>query len=320
MTAPNGRIWSPWRCWAPIAAGARRPAGLVGRAPARPGRGTDPRRARPGRPASGRRPGRVGAAERSVGSRRAAGRPGAGSARGPAGADATRWRAGRPRRSTTCWPCWTTRRFASLPSTGPPWPPWPPPTRGWIGRCSRRRSAYAGCGLSVTTRNGPDWPPRFATGGPGRRRERARRGAADRAAAAARRAGVRRGAGRAGGGRRPAAAAALAAVAVGGGHLPAGRHAGRRHRDHPEVRRPAAADRGRGGHPGHRPGAAAARRARHREDVGVGAPGRGDLRRLHPAGAGHGRHRRGGHPLRLELRPAAGRGPEPAGPGALARC
>ena len=152
--------------------------------------------------------------------------------------------------------------------------------------------------------------------GPERRRERARPGAADRAAAAARRAGVRRRAGRAGRGRRPAAPAGLAAVAVGGGDLPARRHAGRRHRDHPEVRRVAAADRGRRGHPGHRPGAAAARRARHRQDLGVRAPGRGDLRRLDAAGPGHRRHRRGGDPLRLELRPAARRGPEPRGPGA----
>ena len=35
-----------------------------------------------------------------------------------------------------------------------------------------------------------------------------------------------------------------------------------------------------------------------------------DQRRLDAARAGHGRHRRGGDPLRLELRPAARRGPD----------
>ena len=64
----------------------------------------------------------------------------------------------------------------------------------------------------------------------------------------------------------------LAAVAVGRRHLPARRRARRRHGRHAEVRRPAAADRDRRGDPGHRPRAAAARRARHREDVGLRAP------------------------------------------------
>ena len=50
--------------------------------------------------------------------------------------------------------------------------------------------------------------------------------------------------------------------------------------DHAQVHRAAAADRGGRGHPGHRPGAAAARPARHGQDVGVRASGRRHLRRL----------------------------------------
>ena len=128
--------------------------------------------------------------------------------------------------------------------------------------------------------------------------------APDRGAAPARRAALRRRAGPARRRRRPPTPAGLAAVAAGGGDLPPRR----RDIDHPQVHRPAAPDGGGRGDPRHRPRAAAARRARHREDLGLGAPRRGDQRRLHPAGAGHGRHRRGGDPLRLELRPAAGRG------------
>ena len=86
--------------------------------------------------------------------------------------------------------------------------------------------------------------------------------------------------------------------------------AARRHRDHPEVRRPAPPDRDRRRHARHRPGAAAARRARHRQDVGQRAPRRRDQRRLDAARAGHRRHDRGDVALRLELRPPARRGPE----------
>ena len=90
-------------------------------------------------------------------------------------------------------------------------------------------------------------------------------------AARPRRAAVRRRAGRAGrapttgrarrswrlspvGGRRPTCSAATLADGT---------------VDHAEVRRPAPAHRGRRRHAGHRPGAAAARRARHRQDLGV---------------------------------------------------
>ena len=66
----------------------------------------------------------------------------------------------------------------------------------------------------------------------------------------------------------------LAALALGGGDLPDGRHAERRHRDHPEVHRVASVDGGRCGHLGHRPCAVAARCAGHRQVLGVGAPGR----------------------------------------------
>ena len=60
-------------------------------------------------------------------------------------------------------------------------------------------------------------------------------------------------------------------------------------------------DRGRGRDAGDRPGAAAARRSRHREDVGVRAPGGGDLRRLDAAGPGHERDGGGGDTVRVEL-------------------
>ena len=83
--------------------------------------------------------------------------------------------------------------------------------------------------------------------------------------------------------------------------------------DHAEVRRPAPARRDRRRHARHRPGAAAARRAGHGQDVGQRAPRRGDQRRLDAARPGHGRHDRGVAALRLELRPAAGRGPDRGG-------
>ena len=86
--------------------------------------------------------------------------------------------------------------------------------------------------------------------------------------ARARRAAVRRRAGRARRRRRPAPAAgwrlspwAVATYLLGG-------DAARRHRDHAQVRRRPPADRDRRRHAGHRPGAAAARRARHRQDLG----------------------------------------------------
>jgi hypothetical protein len=100
----------------------------------------------------------------------------------------------------------------------------------------------------------------------------------------------------------------VAAVAVGGGHLPARRRAGRRHRHHPQVRRPTPPGRGGRRHARHRPGAAVARRAGHRQDLDERAPGRGHQRRLHAARAGHVGHHRGVAALRLELRPPAGRG------------
>ena len=67
----------------------------------------------------------------------------------------------------------------------------------------------------------------------------------------------------------------------------------KRRRDHAQVHRQPPADRDRRRHAGHRPRAAAARRAGHGQDVGLRAPGRGDQRRLDAARAGHGRHRRG---------------------------
>ena len=83
--------------------------------------------------------------------------------------------------------------------------------------------------------------------------------------------------------------------------------------DRAQVRRPAPAGRDRRGHAGHRPGAAPARRAGHGQDVGQRAPRRRHQRRLDAARPGHGRHDRGVAALRLELRPAAGRGPERGG-------
>ena len=117
-------------------------------------------------------------------------------------------------------------------------------------------------------------------------------------------------AGSAGPARHPAATAAVAPVAVGGGHLPDGRAAAGRDGDQREVHRVAPADRGRCRDARHRPRAAAARCARHGEVVGVGAPGRRDLGTFDAADPGHLGHPGGGDPLRLELRPAAGRGAE----------
>ena len=138
--------------------------------------------------------------------------------------------------------------------------------------------------------------------------------------APARRGPVRRRAARPRRARRPAATTELAAVAVGRRHVPPRRRAGRRHADHPEVRRPAPPRRDRRGDAGHRPCPAAARRAGHGQDVGQRAPRRGDQRRLHAARAGHGGHDGGVAALRLELRPAARRGPERGAPSCRARC
>ena len=77
--------------------------------------------------------------------------------------------------------------------------------------------------------------------------------------------------------------------------------------DHAEVRRAPTARRARGRDARHRPRAAAARRARHRQDVAVRAPGGGDQRRQHADRAGHRGHAGGGAALRLELRAAARR-------------
>ena len=130
-----------------------------------------------------------------------------------------------------------------------------------------------------------------------------------RRAARPRRAAVRRRARRPGRRRRPAATAELAALAVGGGAVRARRRARPTARSiEPEVLRLAPPGRDRRRHPGHRPGAAAARRARHGEDLARRAP-RGRDQRLVDAGrAGHGGHAGGVAALRLELRPAAGRG------------
>ena len=67
---------------------------------------------------------------------------------------------------------------------------------------------------------------------------------------------------------------------MGGRHLPARRRAPDGVDDHAEVRRPPPARRGRRRHARHRPRAAAARRARHGQDLGLRAPRGGDQRRL----------------------------------------
>jgi len=139
----------------------------------------------------------------------------------------------------------------------------------------------------------------------------------DRADATPRRAGARRRARRDRPHRRPAEAAAVEAVAVGCGHVRAGRHARRRHRDHPQVRGQPPARRDRGRHAGDGSCAAAARRTRYGEVVALGAPGRRDLGELDPPRTRHGRHARGGRPVRLELRPPHRRGPVAGGAGPL---
>ena len=75
-----------------------------------------------------------------------------------------------------------------------------------------------------------------------------------------------------------------------------------------QVHRQRAPDRDRRRHAGHRPRPAALGVPGTAKSWVARAPGGGHLRRFHAAGAGHRRHRRGGHPLRLELRAAAGRG------------
>ena len=76
-----------------------------------------------------------------------------------------------------------------------------------------------------------------------------------------------------------AAPAELEALALGGAHLPPGRQAGRRLRDHAQVHRQRAADRDRGRDAGDRPRAAAAGRARARPRPGS----RSTWRRRSPA-------------------------------------
>ena len=60
----------------------------------------------------------------------------------------------------------------------------------------------------------------------------------------------------------------LEAFTLGGEDLSAGRQAGERLRDHAQIYRQRPSDRDRHRHPGHRPGAAALRRARHRQVAG----------------------------------------------------
>ena len=86
--------------------------------------------------------------------------------------------------------------------------------------------------------------------------------------------------------------------------LPARRRAERRHRHHTQVRRPAAPRRDRRRHAGHRPGAAAARRARHGQDLGERAPRGGDQRRLDACSCRAPPARRRTHPLRRGTTPA----------------
>ena len=83
-----------------------------------------------------------------------------------------------------------------------------------------------------------------------------------------RRAAVRRGAGRAGAADDRPAAAALAALAVGRRRPTCSAARSTTARDHAEVHRRPPADRDRRRHAGHRPRAAAARRARHGQDAG----------------------------------------------------
>ena len=72
---------------------------------------------------------------------------------------------------------------------------------------------------------------------------------------------------------RPAPAE-LEALALGGGDLPPGRHAGRRLRRHAQVHRQPPPDRDRRRHAGDRPGAAAARRAGHGQELGLASTSR----------------------------------------------
>ena len=190
-------------------------------------------------------------------------------------------------------------------------------------RRARRHSPRRSPASTLAGRRRRRWPARWPTSPPTRHERDAAeelRTRPDRAAGEPRAPpscgphaedAVRRRARRAGRRRRPAATAELAAVAVGRRHVPARRACSPDGTAiAPEVRRPAAAGRDRRGHAGHRPGAAAARRARHGQDVGQRAPRRGDQRRLDAARPGHRRHHRGVAALRLELRPAARRGPE----------
>ncbi len=147
---------------------------------------------------------------------------------------------------------------------------------------------------------GAGWIPRGSSGAPARfehglcppwPRTRLVGGNHDRTGpSAARRGRLRAGADGTRGGRRPPAPGPLEPLALGGRHLPAGRRAARRHRDHPQVRRAAPDRRGRRHHLGHRPRAAPARGAGHRQDLDVGASGGGGQRRLHPARPGHRGH------------------------------
>ena len=91
------------------------------------------------------------------------------------------------------------------------------------------------------------------------------------------------------------------------------RRAGGRHDHHAQVHRPAAGGRGGGGDPGHGPGVAAARAARHGQDLAERAPGRRHLGQLDAPRPRDGRDAGGVVALRLELRPPAHRGPERAG-------
>ena len=199
-----------------------------------------------------RRPGSQSSARRRSGERPASSPPGSASAADPAVS-----RASRPRPSTTCWRPTRPRRT----------PPDPETLRG-----PGVRGVRSG---AIQHAFSPDRVPPASPGGDPECLTSPQRWARSSRSCGRTPSRRRRRAGRAGRLDDAAAAAALAAVAVGGGDLPDGRHAGRRDGHHAEVRRLPAADRGRRRHPGHRPGAAAARGARHREVLGVGAPGRG---------------------------------------------
>ena len=120
---------------------------------------------------------------------------------------------------------------------------------------------------------------------------------------------LRRGTRRADQSRETSRAGGLADVAALGAHLHLRRQM-RQARHHAEIHRPPAPRRNRHLHAGHRPRAAADRRAGHGQVLALRASRRRHQRRLHQGRPGHRRHDRGTDPLHLELRHAHRARPE----------